>query len=155
MDITIYVNKKKINPLYKKAIAEYIKRLSPYCRLSVVCSPGRIKCGSVKNTAFFNMLIPSQGQTACELSSEDYADLINRLATTGVSKIYYLVGYSESELTDIHTIICGGSSYTDNTPDIKPFSVCTLSSGDDMTALLLSEQIYRAYTILNHITYHK
>ena len=43
MDINIYVNQKKINPLCSSAIAEYVKRLSPYCNMKIVCAPGHVK----------------------------------------------------------------------------------------------------------------
>ena len=132
MDINLYVNGKKINPLYKKAIAEYIKRLSPYCSLSLVCAPGRIKFNSGKNN--MNFVI---GDTET-ISSEEFARQINDITTGGVSKINYYIGYPQEQTSGMNT-----------------FAICSISPESDMTALLLSEQIYRAYTILNNITYHK
>lgn len=137
MDINIYVNQKKINPLYKKAVDEYVKRLSPYCRLSIVCACGKIKCSSSAKNAGY--AITASTHDGCHtISSVQYADLINSLASGGISAISYYVGYP-----------------TEITGHMSSFAVSTLSSGCDMTALLLSEQIYRAYTIQNHITYHK
>lgn len=138
MDINIYVNQKKINPLYQNAVSEYIKRLTPYCRLSIVCAPSKIKFSSGKNTASF--AICDNGGCTCKvtISSEDYAAAINSLTSNGISRINYYIGYPE-----------------DDTCDMETFSICTLSPGAEMTSVLLAEQIYRAYTILNHITYHK
>ena len=90
MDINIYVNQKKINPLYQKAIAEYVKRLSPYCTLSIVCVAGKIKCTSGKNTTNYCI---SGSDT---ISSEDYAAHINSLTSSGTSKINFYIGYDES-----------------------------------------------------------
>ena len=132
MDINIYVNQKKINPLYQKAIAEYVKRLSPYCTLSIVCVAGKIKCTSGKNTTNYCI---SGSDT---ISSEDYAARINSLTSSGTSKINFYIGYDESL-----------------TADMENFSLCSVQPSAEMTALLLSEQTYRAYTILNNITYHK
>ena len=89
MDINIYVNQKKINPLYQKAIAEYVKRLSPYCTLSIVCVAGKIKCTSGKNTTNYCI---SGSDT---ISSEDYAARINSLTSSGTSKINFYIGYDE------------------------------------------------------------
>lgn len=138
MDINIYVNQKKINPLCRKAIAEYIKRLTPYCSMSIVCSPGRMKCVSAHSHSCFAIT----EDCSSTISSEGYAASINVLTAGGTSKISYYIGYPSDMLNDC-------------IPDIKEFSLCTVSPSYEMSALLLSEQIYRAYTILNNITYHK
>lgn len=132
MDINIYVNQKKINPLCQKAMAEYQKRVSPYCNLKIVCLPNKIKFTSGKNTANYYL---SHGPT---ISSEDYANQINAVSVGGISKINYYVGY-DSELTS----------------GMEEFPLCSISPSYEMSALLLSEQVYRAFTILNNITYHK
>ena len=72
------------------------------------------------------------------ISSEDYAARINSLTSSGTSKINFYIGYDESL-----------------TADMENFSLCSVQPSAEMTALLLSEQTYRAYTILNNITYHK
>ena len=132
MDINIYVNQKKINPLCQKAMAEYQKRVSPYCNLKIVCLPNKIKFTSGKNTANYYL---SHDLT---ISSEDYAKQINDVSVGGISKINYYVGY-DSGLTS----------------GMEEFSLCSISPSDEMSALLLLEQVYRAFTILNNITYHK
>lgn len=132
MDINLYVNQKKINPLYKKAMAEYIKRLSPYCSLSIVCTPGKIKFNSGKNNIDFAI---GDAET---ISSEEFARQINDITIGGISRINYYIGYPPEQTSGMHT-----------------FSICSISPESDMAALLLSEQVYRAYTILNNITYHK
>ena len=58
--------------------------------------------------------------------------------SSGTSKINFYIGYDESL-----------------TADMENFSLCSVQPSAEMTALLLSEQTYRAYTILNNITYHK
>lgn len=132
MDINIYVNQKKINPLCQRSIAEYIKRLSPYCHLKVVCVPNKIKFTSGKNCINYALCNDNT------ISSEAYASSINTLTTGGLSRINYYIGYDESLYNNM-----------------SRFAVCTISPSNDMSAALLSEQIYRAYTILNNITYHK
>ena len=63
---------------------------------------------------------------------------MNSLNSWGTSKIILYIGYDESL-----------------TADMENFSLCSVQPSAEMTALLLSEQTYRAYTILNNITYHK
>lgn len=136
MDINIYVNEKKINPLYMSAVSEYIKRLSPYCRLHIVCAPGKIKFRSSRNSRAFVIKPQASDSGQMSMSSEEYAAGIEHLTTNGVSSISYYVGYDDCD-------------------DMDSLCICTLHSPADMTALMLSEQIYRAYTIMNNITYHK
>ena len=139
MDINIYVNQKKINPLCSKAIAEYVKRLSPYCTMKVVCAPGHIKYSPGHSSMHFTVF-PADSQSST-ISSEEFARQINTVTSGGISKLNYYIGYTSEETAGI--------------TDMEAFSICTISPSTEMTALLLSEQIYRAYTILNNITYHK
>ena len=101
--------------MYQKAIAEYVKRLSPYCTLSIVCVAGKIKCTSGKNTTNYCI---SGSDT---ISSEDYAARINSLTSSGTSKINFYIGYDESL-----------------TADMENFSLCSVQPSAEMTALLLS-----------------
>ncbi len=160
MDINIYVNQKKINPLCRSAISEYVKRLSPYCNMKIVCASGHIKYTAGHSSAHLAVTPASDDPTysgygnwnngyydhessissarSRTVSSEEFAAQINTVTSGGISKLNYYIGYPKEEIEGMDT-----------------FSVCTISPSDEMTALLLSEQIYRAYTILNNITYHK
>lgn len=134
MNIKIYVNKKKINPLYQKAAAEYIKRLTPFCRLDIICNgkiPASLRTGSCAAYSICCTDEDSKGFT-----STDFAASIEGLMTGGISEINYYIGYGD-------------------VGHANRISLCTLKTTPDMSALLLTEQIYRAFTILNHITYHK
>ena len=65
-------------------------------------------------------------------TTEGLADQVRR------ASVNFYIGYDESL-----------------TADMENFSLCSVQPSAEMTALLLSEQTYRAYTILNNITYHK
>lgn len=134
MDINIYVNQKKINPLCQKAANEYIKRLSPYCRLSIICKTGKLKPENGHNCRNYTV----NGSGLNTISSEEYALFINNITSNGTSKINYYIGYPDLSFSNFQN-----------------FSICTIDISSEMTAVLLSEQIYRAYTIMNNITYHK
>lgn len=148
MDINIYVNKKKINPLCQSAIDEYIKRLSPYCNMKILCAAKARKYTSGHSTAHFLLT-----NTTSTISSEDFARQINDLTSGGISRLNYYIGFSSDDLLGITA--GNGVASSDADQPLNSFSICTVQPSDDMSALLLSEQIYRAYTILNNITYHK
>lgn len=136
MEINIYINCKKTDSKIKSAIDEYTKRLSPYCRLNLLCSKKAPSFSPQKNT-YQAAVIPTEGNWET-ISSEDYAALLNNMMANGISKICYYIGYS--------------SEYP---KDMNFFSITAPQMSIQLTAAALSEQIYRAYTINNNITYHK
>lgn len=140
MEISIYLQTKKMDSLNRSALNEYIKRLSPFTRVSVEM----VKCMDEKmikkifdscsssNTKLY-LVTPSKNT----LSSEELAEKINQLNVTGISKIVYIIIPSAIEA------------------DFDTLSLSSFSLSDELTAVVLTEQLYRAYTILNNITYHK
>ncbi len=136
MEINIYLNIKKTDKKIHSAISEYIKRLSPYCRLNLLYSKKMPSFIRHKNT--YNAHVVSAASEIPTISSEEYAAMINTLMTNGISKINYFIGYPNA-----------------HPADVKTFSISAPSLSEELTAVALSEQIYRAYTINNNITYHK
>lgn len=136
MEINIYINCKKTDSKIKSAIDEYSKRLSPYCHLNLLCSKKAPSFRPQKNT--YHSVITSADRNAETISSEEYAALLNRMMANGISKICYYIGYA--------------SEYP---ADMNFFSITVPQMSSQLTAVALSEQLYRAYTINNHITYHK
>jgi 23S rRNA (pseudouridine1915-N3)-methyltransferase len=133
MAYTLYINSKKISPSTTKAVNEYIKRLSPYCKMSVkpvTSIPSDISSG-------YNIYITSD-KSAPTLSSEDFAKKINHLAVDGLSKINLFIGYSEE-----------AALWNES------FCLSHIELSPEILLIALSEQIYRGYTINNNITYHK
>lgn len=145
MDINIYLEGKKIDIDYKTAIAEYKKRLSSWCNLSIIQEKSIDKI-STKKSAKTYVVCPGKDT----ISSTDLADLINTLNIQGFSCINFIV-LPERCLKDTYSYL---NSQDENTPrelfNLSSFTMCS-----DLTATVLSEQIYRAYTIMNNITYHK
>jgi 23S rRNA (pseudouridine1915-N3)-methyltransferase len=168
MEINIYINRKKIQPECVQAVREYIKRLSPYCSLNVNCQEKpEVPCDNIKVKCFalsrikkspanyytenyYNFTekdiadksdcnsLPDESVHNFSPSSTEFARLINDITLNGCSSLNFYVGYDEN-ITD----------------HMDTFSVATLSLSCDMVTVLLSEQIYRAFTILKGITYHK
>ncbi len=139
MEIVIHISTKKIDTTYKKAIDEYIKRTSPFCRVSIKTYKNINKLSLNKNSEKY-IVVPSINT----ISSTEFATLIQDINLKGISCIEY--------------IITDSTSWVNNSENQLLFSDFCISSFDmniDLTTVVLTEQIYRAYTILNNITYHK
>lgn len=144
MEINIHIQCKKIDKDYQNALAEYIKRISPWCKVSIITYKSFDKLCIKKSAKRF---LVTAGLDAP--SSTDLAKLINQLNVTGYSCIDFVIDYSGSlpknpnaDLSEIK------ETYED-------FYLSSFEMSDELTAVVLTEQLYRAYTILNNITYHK
>jgi len=156
----ICVGKIKENYL-KDAIAEYQKRLTRYCDLSVfeikdegdnlgiaivkesnaiiekICRGGTLP--SAHNNSY-TILLDIQGE---QISSPQLAQTIDTAFTKGHSKIQFIIG---------------GSHGVDNT--VKQSAAKTISFGritypHQLMRVICLEQIYRSMCILGNVPYHK
>ncbi|MDR0426851.1 MAG: 23S rRNA (pseudouridine(1915)-N(3))-methyltransferase RlmH [Clostridiales bacterium] len=131
----------------REGVAEYQKRLGAYCALSIVELPDLMGADAVKRESEsllakrrgFTVLLDAGGTL---LTSEELAATLDRA---------YL-------RTDEVTFIIGGSRGVDDT--VRQAADLTVSFGrltypHRLMRLLLSEQIYRAFTILAGTPYHK
>lgn len=145
MDITVFVNTKKTAPLSKAATDEFVKRLRPYCNLHIIHTVKPDTPATGNNVQNFCITPASKSDKTDEnfyciktISSEEFAEKIQTMTVNGISKIFFYIGYA--------------SKCTDN---CLPFAITSVSLDLSMNLVVLCEQIYRAYTINNHITYHK
>ena len=126
---------------YNEAYAEYEKRLGAFCRVrSVTCgeSDAEILSAIPKNSYVIALCIEGK-----QLSSEELADKLNDIAVGGSSSIAFVIGGSEGF----------GQAVRDNADFRLSFSKLTFPHR--LMKVILAEQVYRAYTILNNIKYHK
>ncbi len=115
------------------AIKEYEKRLTRYCKFEIIsCKNSDILLKKL-NKKHHVVKVSTNGQL---ISSEELADKINALGVTGTSDISFV--YSEDEIEYIENL---------------SISRMDLSLGMMMT--VITEQIYRAYRIMNNQAYHK
>lgn len=157
MEITIHLTAKKLDTDYKNAIDEYCKRTSPYCKLNVKLykKPDALiqmlNPDKKKNNTHVLCIIPSEKT----ISSPDLADRINTLNLNGISSIDCIILENDNEARavypDINNSLFEITDY--NNPTL--FSISSFEFGNELCAVVLCEQIYRAYTILNNILYHK
>lgn len=143
MNYSIYLNTKKLNDNDIAAMKEYQKRLSAYCRISHCCKPANdlsaLLSAEKDSARQIDILIRPGGLTP---SSEELAVHISEMGIHGISTVRFFIGYAVSKKNS----------------DMIPLPVLSLSSMDistGLTGVVLYEQLYRSYRILNHQPYHK
>lgn len=159
MKITLLTVGKMKEKYFTEGIKEYTKRLSRYCKLEIIqvadektvenASPHqedliRQKEGKrlekyLKDTAYV-IALAIQGK---QYSSEDFSKKIHNLGLKGESHIIFIIGGS----------IGLDESILKRADEQISFSKMTFPH--QMMRMILLEQIYRAYRIINHEPYHK
>ncbi|MGC4019546.1 MAG: 23S rRNA (pseudouridine(1915)-N(3))-methyltransferase RlmH [Muricomes sp.] len=159
MKITLLTVGKIKEKYLKDAIAEYSKRLGKYCKLEVIevadeKTPDQASEGVengirekeaerlmkyIRDDAFV-ITLEIQGK---QLSSEELAEKIGQLAVTGVSHIIFVIGGS----------IGIGKKVIERSDYALSFSKMTFPH--QLMRVILLEQIYRSYRIIQGHAYHK
>lgn len=159
MKITIVTVGKIKEKYLKDAISEYSKRLSRYCKLEIVETADektpdgaselvemqiRRKEGeriekSLREDAYV-IALAIDGKM---LSSEEFSEKIGSLGVNGVSHIIFIIGGS-----------IGLDDQILKRADYK-LSFSKMTFPHQLMRVILLEQIYRGYRILNHEPYHK
>jgi len=159
MKITLIAVGKIKEKYFADAIAEYSKRLSRYCKLNIVevsdektpdsCSENEKNIILKKESERILKNIPDDAYVITleingkMLSSEQFAEQIESLGVGGKSHIVFIIGGS----LGLHA-------------DVSSQANCKMSFGQmtfphQMMRVILLEQIYRAYRIINGEPYHK
>lgn len=135
-----------------EAIAEYKKRLSKYAELNVIeCPEGndegnaqrlqkQEENGILKKIKGYCVLLAIEGDL---IKSEDIASLIEKESTLGNSEFTFVIGGSR-----------GVSEEVKKRAD-KLISFGRVTYPHQLMRVILSEQLYRAMTIINKTNYHK
>ena len=159
MRITIVCVGKVKEAFYRDAISEFSKRLSKYCKLEIIevadektpdgASPvqeEQIKekeaeriLGKIKEDAYVCTL-EIAGK---KLSSEQFAELIEKSAVAGKSHFVFVIGGS----LGLHEKVLKRSDYA--------LSFSDMTFPHQLMRVILCEQIYRAFRIINGEPYHK
>ena len=153
MKYEIYIQEsKKSQKFCKKAIAEYEKRLSRYCKISCKFIKKEKEWESllVKGTGMKKFIV-QPGKA--ELTSERLSEQIKNWEGSGIKGIMFLVPeWSEEILADNQTKM---ASKTKQPIMIESLILSDFTMSSNMTGMVLYEQIYRGYRILNNHPYHK
>lgn len=159
MKITVITVGKIKEKYLKDAIAEYSKRLSKYCKLEIIevsdektpdqasesvednirAKEGERILKYIKDDAFV-ITLEIQGKL---LTSEELADKINQLGIQGTSHITFIIGGS----IGLGKEVLARSNYA--------LSFSKMTFPHQLMRVILLEQVYRSYRIINGEPYHK
>ena len=159
MKITIITVGKIKEKYLKDAIAEYSKRLSKYCKLEIV-EVADEKTPENASETVENAIREKEAERILKyvkedayiitleiggklLSSEELAEKIEKLGIQGTSHIIFIIGGS----------IGLGKSVLEKSDYALSFSRMTFPH--QLMRVILLEQVYRSYRIINGEPYHK
>lgn len=159
MKITLITVGKIKEKYLRDAIAEYSKRLSRYCKLEVVEVADEKTPDNASETVE-NAIREKEAERILkyikedayiitleingrQLSSEEMAEKIEKLGIQGISHIIFIIGGS----------IGLGKAVLDKSDFALSFSKMTFPH--QMMRVILLEQVYRSYRIINGEPYHK
>ena len=158
MKIKVYCIGKIKEQYLKDGINEYLKRISPYSNIEIVemndskvkDNPNQADIEKAKNEEGDRVLkllkndyLIGLDMNKQEFKSEEFAVFLNKKLVEGGSNISFVIGGSYG-LSDALKKRCNTS-----------ISLSKMTFLHQMTRLILLEQIYRAFKILNNETYHK
>ena len=159
MKITLITVGKIKEKYLKDAIAEYSKRLSRYCKLEIV-EVADEKTPDNASTTVEDAIRDKEGERILKyikedayvitleiagkmLTSEEMAEKIEKLGVQGTSHIIFIIGGS----IGLGREILKRSDYA--------LSFSKMTFPHQLMRVILLEQIYRSYRIINHEPYHK
>ncbi len=159
MKITLITVGKIKEKYLRDAIAEYSKRLSRYCKLEIIEIPDE-KTPDQASEVEENSIKDKEGERLLKhirddmyvitleiggkmLSSEELAEKIESLGIQGKSSIAFVIGGS----------IGLGKKVLDRSDCALSFSKMTFPH--QLIRVILLEQVYRGYRIMNGEPYHK
>ena len=139
MNIKVVLEGKLKESFYLKGAMEYQKRLLGRVEIVEVTNIEEYIKTNKPNTFLITMEIEGK-----QLSSVDFANKLREIETDGYyNEIMFLIGGSDGLVQNVR-----------NKSNFK-FSMSKLTFLHQEAVLILMEQIYRAYKILNNEPYHK
>lgn len=159
MKISIICVGKIKEKFYRDAIDEYAKRLSKYCKFEII-EVADEKTPDGAGAAIEEQIKAKEAQRILEkmkedtyvctleilggrFTSEGFANWIENLTVKGNSHIAFVIGGS----LGLHESVCKRSN--------KAISFSDMTFPHQLMRVILSEQIYRAFRIINGEPYHK
>ena len=144
---------------YTEAAAEFKKRLSRFCELEIVELPDEkvadspspaeiervknIECRRIAEKLAQGDYVVALDPRGKEMTSEQLADKLSEIMLAGSSRIAFLIGGSHGLTDEIRS----------RADLVLSFSKMTFSH--QIFRIMLLEQVYRAFKILNNEPYHK
>lgn len=159
MKITIIAVGKIKEKFFRDAVAEYEKRLSKYCRLHIIETADE-KTTEQASEAVNRQILVKEGERIINLIPKDsfviplviegkkynsleFADMVSRITLKGNSHITFIIGGSLGIWEEIKKNADVAISFSD------------MTFPHQLMRVILLEQIYRAFRIINNEPYHK
>lgn len=145
MKVNIIAVGKLKEKYWTDATVEYAKRISRYSQINVIELPegkSLIEEGKaiLKKATGYIIVMDIQGQI---VTSEDIATTFSNCLSGGKSEFSIIIGSSEGLSEEVKSIA-----------DVK-FSFGKVTYPHQLMRVIVFEQVYRAITIINGLTYHK
>lgn len=159
MKISIVCVGKLKEGFYREAVEEYMKRLGRYCKPEII-EVADEKTPEGAGFALEEQIRAREGKRILEklredafvctleiggkkLSSEGFAQWLDKLAISGTSHIFFVIGGS----LGLHGDVCRRA-------DMR-LSFSDMTFPHQLMRVILTEQIYRAFRIISGGPYHK
>lgn len=159
MEINIITVGKIKEDYFKKAIEEYEKRLKAYCRVNFIELKDESE-GKNLSDKDIDIILDKEGKRILEkikersfiivldilgrsIDSVEFSKKINDIMLDGISSIDFIIGGS----LGISQEVKDKANYS--------LSFSKFTFPHKLMKVILMEQIYRAFTIINNKTYHK
>lgn len=140
MNIRVLIDGKLKESYFKEGVLEFQKRLSGFVDFKIIETDKLFEYCTSKNNIYI-ITLEIEGK---ELNSVEFANKLKEIQQEGFySEIVFLIGGSD-----------GLSQKVRDLSNFK-FSMSKLTFLHQEALLILTEQIYRAFKILNNETYHK
>ncbi|MEG1441560.1 MAG: 23S rRNA (pseudouridine(1915)-N(3))-methyltransferase RlmH [Oscillospiraceae bacterium] len=159
LSVTVACVGKIKEKFFTEAVLEYSKRLARYCKFKILevkdeptpVAPTERESEIVLNSEAEKLLakVPNNSYVIAlcvegkQKSSEDFADEISKISVNGVSHICIIIGGS-----------MGLSEEIKRRADMR-LSFSKMTFPHQLMRVILAEQLYRAFTIIEGKTYHK
>ena len=130
-------------PFYKDAMAEYQKRLTPFCKLKItelaeICPPQEMLAQIPRNAAVIAMCVEGKLKSSTEL-----AEFFEKIPHEGKSELVFLIGGSD------------GLDESVKARAALRLSMSPMTFPHHLARVMVAEQIYRAFQINLGSKYHK
>lgn len=136
MKITLILPIKKMSKYNLEASKEYIKRLSRYCKLTIIKTKSEEE--AIKKTPTTSHII-GVSHTCKTISSETLAKTIADLGISSISELTFVLTSDKDFLKSCQQTI----------------ALSSMPLTTDLESVVLLEQIYRSYRIIHNQAYHK
>ena len=149
MQITIVCVGKVKEAFYRAAVEEYRKRLSRYCKTEIVEVPDEMtKDGAGEAMDDLSRIRPDAFVITLEITGKkmdsiQFAKVLQKACVEGKSHIQFIIGGS-----------LGLHDSVSRRADLK-LSFSDMTFPHQLMRVILCEQIYRGYRIINGCPYHK